>query len=46
MMEENLRMAREIQLTMLPQQYPMFPKDAPPTKARSNSLIGISPPRR
>jgi phosphoserine phosphatase RsbU/P len=28
-MEENLRMAREIQLTMLPQQYPMFPKDVP-----------------
>lgn len=28
-MEENLRMAREIQLTMLPQQYPVFPKDAP-----------------
>ena len=28
-MEENLRMAREIQLTMLPQQYPMFPEDAP-----------------
>lgn len=29
LMEENLRMAREIQLTMLPQQYPVFPKDAP-----------------
>ncbi|HEV2331126.1 MAG TPA: SpoIIE family protein phosphatase [Verrucomicrobiae bacterium] len=28
-MEENLRMAREIQLTMLPQQYPAFPKDVP-----------------
>jgi PAS domain S-box-containing protein len=28
-MEENLRMAREIQLTMLPQQYPTFPKDTP-----------------
>lgn len=28
-MEENLRMAREIQLTMLPQQYPVFPQDAP-----------------
>ena len=27
-MEENLRMAREIQLTMLPQQYPTFPNDA------------------
>lgn len=29
LMEENLRMAREIQLTMLPQQYPVFPKDVP-----------------
>ena len=28
-MEENLRMAREIQLTMLPQQYPTFPRDIP-----------------
>ncbi len=28
-MEENLRMAREIQLTMLPQQYPSFPEDVP-----------------
>ncbi|HEX3625997.1 MAG TPA: SpoIIE family protein phosphatase [Verrucomicrobiae bacterium] len=28
-MEENLRMAREIQLTMLPQQYPTFPRDMP-----------------
>ncbi len=28
-MEENLRMAREIQLTMLPQQYPTFPDDVP-----------------
>lgn len=28
-MEENLRMAREIQLTMLPQQYPVFPRDIP-----------------
>ena len=27
-MEENLRMAREIQLTMLPQQYPTFPDAA------------------
>ncbi len=27
-MEENLRTAREIQLTMLPQQYPVFPRDA------------------
>ena len=30
-MEENLKMAREIQLTMLPQQYPAFPRSAPPS---------------
>jgi sigma-B regulation protein RsbU (phosphoserine phosphatase) len=29
LMEESLRTAREIQLTMLPQQYPTFPKGAP-----------------
>jgi sigma-B regulation protein RsbU (phosphoserine phosphatase) len=29
LMEENLRTAREIQLTMLPQQYPVFPKGVP-----------------
>jgi sigma-B regulation protein RsbU (phosphoserine phosphatase) len=28
-MEEDLRMAREIQLTMLPQQYPAFPRSGP-----------------
>ncbi len=28
-MEENLRTAREIQLAMLPQQYPVFPKNSP-----------------
>jgi len=28
-MEENLRTAREIQLTMLPQQYPVFPPNVP-----------------
>lgn len=27
-MEDDLRMAREIQMTMLPQQYPTFPRDA------------------
>jgi sigma-B regulation protein RsbU (phosphoserine phosphatase) len=32
-MEDNLRMAREIQLTMLPQQYPVFPKDATPEQS-------------
>jgi sigma-B regulation protein RsbU (phosphoserine phosphatase) len=29
LMEENLRTAREIQLTMLPQQYPTFPQNVP-----------------
>jgi sigma-B regulation protein RsbU (phosphoserine phosphatase) len=29
LMEDNLRMAREIQTAMLPQQYPVFPKNAP-----------------
>ena len=29
LMEESLRTAREIQLTMLPQQYPSFPKNVP-----------------
>ena len=29
-MEENLRTAREIQLAMLPQQYPVFPPEAKP----------------
>jgi len=29
LMEENLRTAREIQLTMLPQQYPTFPPNVP-----------------
>jgi len=29
LMEENLRMAREIQMTMLPQAYPTFPKGVP-----------------
>jgi sigma-B regulation protein RsbU (phosphoserine phosphatase) len=33
LMEESLRMAREIQLTMLPQQYPTFPQNAPPDKS-------------
>ena len=33
LMEENLRMAREIQLTMLPQQYPSFPKNVPPEQS-------------
>jgi sigma-B regulation protein RsbU (phosphoserine phosphatase) len=33
LMEENLRTAREIQLTMLPQQYPSFPHDVPPEQS-------------
>lgn len=32
-MEENLRMAREIQLTMLPQQYPVVPRGAGPAES-------------
>jgi sigma-B regulation protein RsbU (phosphoserine phosphatase) len=32
-MEDDLKMAREIQLTMLPQQYPAFPASAPPSKS-------------
>ena len=33
LMEENLRTAREIQLTMLPQQYPTFPHDSRPEES-------------
>jgi len=33
LMEENLRTAREIQLTMLPQQYPVFPPQATPEQS-------------
>jgi PAS domain S-box-containing protein len=32
-MEENLRMAREIQAAMMPQQYPTFPQDVPPEES-------------
>lgn len=32
-MEDNLRMAREIQLTMLPQQYPVFPANIAPDQS-------------
>jgi sigma-B regulation protein RsbU (phosphoserine phosphatase) len=32
-MEENLRMAREIQTSMLPQQYPVFPKNVSPEQS-------------
>jgi sigma-B regulation protein RsbU (phosphoserine phosphatase) len=33
LMEDNLRTAREIQLTMLPQQYPVFPANAAPEQS-------------
>ncbi len=33
LMEENLRMAREIQTAMLPQQYPVFPHNVPPEQS-------------
>ncbi|HEX3855865.1 MAG TPA: SpoIIE family protein phosphatase [Verrucomicrobiae bacterium] len=33
LMEDNLRMAREIQNAMLPQQYPVFPKNLPPEQS-------------
>jgi sigma-B regulation protein RsbU (phosphoserine phosphatase) len=33
MMEENLRVAADIQLTMLPQQYPTFPPNVPPEQS-------------
>jgi sigma-B regulation protein RsbU (phosphoserine phosphatase) len=32
-MEDDLKMAREIQLTMLPQQYPAFPRSASPSES-------------
>ena len=32
-MEDDLKMAREIQLTMLPQQYPAFPRSASPAES-------------
>jgi sigma-B regulation protein RsbU (phosphoserine phosphatase) len=33
LLEDNLRMAREIQLTMLPQQYPVFPPNVSPEQS-------------
>ena len=33
LMEENLRMAHEIQLAILPQQYPVFPGNIPPEQS-------------
>jgi phosphoserine phosphatase RsbU/P len=32
-MEDDLKMAREIQLTMLPQQYPVFPRSGPDSES-------------
>ena len=40
LMEENLRMAREIQTAMLPQQYPVFPPGRPAGAKR----VSIRPP--
>jgi phosphoserine phosphatase RsbU/P len=33
LMEDNLRMAREIQIAMLPQQYPVFPQNVQPEQS-------------
>ncbi|MDE3068477.1 MAG: SpoIIE family protein phosphatase [Verrucomicrobiota bacterium] len=33
LLEDNLRMAREIQLAVLPQQYPAFPRGVPPERS-------------
>ena len=41
LMEENLRMAREIQLAMMLQQYPAFPRTFRRSKARFNSRTVI-----
>ena len=35
-MEDDLKMAREIQLTMLPQQYPVFPRSGPQSESAFN----------
>ncbi len=40
LMEENLHMAREIQLAMLPQQYPVFPRNV----AAGTKRFSICPP--
>lgn len=42
-MEENLRTAREIQLAMLPQQYPLFPPDAGPEQTALRFLHRYHP---
>ena len=42
-MEENLRTAREIQLTMLPQQYPAFPASATPEQSAFQFLHRYEP---
>jgi PAS domain S-box-containing protein len=43
LMEENLRMAREIQSAMLPQQYPVFPPDCPPEQSAFRFLHRYEP---
>ena len=45
-MEEDLKMAREIQMAMLPQQYPSFPLGTEPARACCNSGTAIIPPAR
>ncbi len=42
-MEENLRTAREIQLVMLPQQYPVFPPTASPEQSALQFLHRYEP---
>jgi sigma-B regulation protein RsbU (phosphoserine phosphatase) len=42
-MQENLRTAREIQLAMLPQQYPVFPPGIPPEQSALHFLHRYQP---
>jgi len=46
MMEENLRMAREIQTSMLPQQFPAFPKNVPPEQSAFQFVHRYEPRNR
>jgi sigma-B regulation protein RsbU (phosphoserine phosphatase) len=43
LMEENLRTAREIQLAMLPQQYPVFPPEVPAEQSALKFLHRYEP---
>jgi len=45
-MEDDLKMAREIQQTMLPQQYPSFPRDADAGHSRLRFNHRYYPPAR